>query len=326
MKVEKPKRPINCPLCQSIYSMKFALGQWYCPFCIKELDDALSMKIKEYLMEQQKYFLEQEQKRIELEEKKKEEEKQKREEEYKKIEEDMRRRNEEEKIIKEELEKRKQLYLEKERKESEQIFENNIKYFYHLTSINNLSSILKNGLLSNNEVKKRKLIHDDMSLEDCQKRRDERKIYLSDGISRDLHDLIPFYFVPKTPSNHNMYMKNKKVVMICVNKKIVNSDEYVFAFSNGNLASPVSNYFSNLIKLNQLDWNILEAEFYGIDYLDPEIRRRRMAEVLIFPNVKQNFIQKIIAPTNEIKEEVNMLIKQFNILNIVVEHDRSFFG
>jgi len=292
---------------------------WYCPDCVHVLTDSYSKKVSAHLKEQDKIDVAKEQERIEEESrlnKLKEEKKSafeialvessKREEERKEKEKDDK--------LKKEEERQKKLKL---------IIENRIDCFYYLTSRSHLLSILKRGILPRNKAEYYKLITTDLSSDSVQENREIKKVPISNGHLVNLHDLVPLYFVYKTPNNYRMWKKNKEIVLICIKKNILNYSECAFAFSDGNMANNKTRTFTRLVHLDKLDWEIVNNSF--ADFKDSEIKRKRMSEMLIYPNVSINFFEKIIVPTDEIKSNVQ---NSLNILGfeIPILVDNSYFG
>jgi hypothetical protein len=223
-----------------------------------------------------------------------------------------------------EEQKRQQEETTKQRRQkSGEIINQDITCFFHLTSKENVSSILKNGILPKNQVKSRGLLKKDLSWENMQKRRDSKEIGLTNGERHNLHDLVPFYFIPKTPNNFRMWETDKEIVLICVAKQIIYSAECSYAFSDCNVTSDYAQTYTDLINLDQLDWKTLKDPFPN--YVDWEIKRKRMAELLVYPSVSPKFIEKIIVPTEQMKSEIENYLKQAG-LNIDVQVYPRYFG
>lgn len=66
------------------------------------------------------------------------------------------------------------------------------RYFYHFTHVDNLDSIVKNGLLSTNLKKEREIGHFDVANASIQHRRSEMQVEVGPGGT--VHDYVPFYF------------------------------------------------------------------------------------------------------------------------------------
>lgn len=63
-----------------------------------------------------------------------------------------------------------------------------------------MNSVLKEGILPKNEILKRKLSFASFADETVQRYRNKRVITLSNMEKHNLHDLVPLYLTPKTPT------------------------------------------------------------------------------------------------------------------------------
>jgi len=196
------------------------------------------------------------------------------------------------------------------------------EFFYYLTSKEHVHSILKNGILSKNKANSLGLIKKDLSWNSVQYLRDLKTITLTNNKNCKVHDLVPLYFNYKTPSNYRMWQKDNEIVLLCITKQILYSKECGFAFSDGNLADYDTRSYSDFSNLCKLDWNTINAS--NFDYMDDEIKRRRMSEFLVYPSIDPRFIKKIIVPNDRIAIEIEPIIEQEN-LQIKLIIDRGYF-
>lgn len=78
---------------------------------------------------------------------------------------------------------------------------------YHITHINNLSSIIKQGgLQSHITIQQQGIKYKDVANQDIQSRRNRTKIPLGPG--GILHDYVPFYFAPRSPMLYYLYKQH----------------------------------------------------------------------------------------------------------------------
>ena len=74
------------------------------------------------------------------------------------------------------------------------------KFFYHFTHLDNLESILKNGLICTNSKIKLGIEHYNIANKSIQERRSRMEIICEDNIKYGyVHDYVPFYFSTRTP-------------------------------------------------------------------------------------------------------------------------------
>ena len=73
------------------------------------------------------------------------------------------------------------------------------RYAYHFTMLDNLDSIIENGLLSTNKKIEKEIIHRDVAEKSIQNRRHTMSVSCSNG--KFVHDYVPFYFAHPPPCN-----------------------------------------------------------------------------------------------------------------------------
>ena len=76
----------------------------------------------------------------------------------------------------------------------------NISSFYYLAHKNNLEGILKYGILPKNEVIEKGLDSTSFAEIGVQERRDAINIALAEKNIYNIHDMVPLYLTPKTPT------------------------------------------------------------------------------------------------------------------------------
>src|SRR3989338_920346 len=94
----------------------------------------------------------------------------------------------------------------------------NIKELYFITYIENLTSILELGILSRNEIIKRKLKFKDVSEPGVQDRRINKDI---PGTSKKLHDYANLYFDAHNPMLSARRSKNDVICVLRIEKNIL---------------------------------------------------------------------------------------------------------
>ena len=170
---------------------------------------------------------------------------------------------------------------------------------YYLVPIENLESILDKGILSKSEVSAKDLKIIDFSEKDVQDRR------MSSGI----HDFVPFYFTEKTPMAYVQAQRGQtsyQCLLVVDVGKIVQQSEILF-FTNGNAASRATSQFDDPQKLqSELPLDVLQADFWT-DF--PDGRRKRSAELLVYPKVSSGAIETVLLPDPNNFQVVKALIK-----------------
>ena len=171
---------------------------------------------------------------------------------------------------------------------------------YYLVPIGNLESILHKGILSKSEVSAMSLEIQDFSERTVQERR----------MSFGFQDYVPFYFTKKTPMAYVQSRRGQtpyQCLLVVDVGKIVQQAEMLF-FTNGNAASRDTSHFDDPQKLpSELPLDVLRADYWtGF----PDGKRKRSAELLVYPKVFPDAIKTILLPDLNNFEDVKALIKR----------------
>ena len=195
------------------------------------------------------------------------------------------------------------------------------KFLYYLSSKENFESIITNGIISKNEIKKKNVNYKSFAEDEVQKRRSTIDINISDRTRRNLHDLVPLYFTPKTPT---LYARQNNQYNFFFSKissiKIISDLKKNFSFTDGNAASDLTKQYWNLKNLPKLKWDIILAESWA----DKEDGKRiRNAEFLIHSNIEIKFISEFIVLNSDLKIKFEKILEKKNI-KIPVNKDLDF--
>lgn len=165
-----------------------------------------------------------------------------------------------------------------------------IRYFYHITHIQNLAGILTQGVLCKNKLAPGSYC--DISEPESQEHR--RTKHLSQYPKLTLHDRVPLFFAPKPPMLSARREQQREIIYLHIHPDVLALPRVVF--TDGNARSNKTKFYNRLEDLKHLDWKILWAEYWGV-LDDPEQhnenKRRRAAEVLVPDCVPVSYIQRI---------------------------------
>lgn len=155
-----------------------------------------------------------------------------------------------------------------------------IKALWHMTHLDNLSGILENGLLSRHQVHQQGLAITDISDHEVQGRRASRQ-----GLPHALHDYVPLYLRARNPMLFCLRRLNPTLCLVAIHPDVMLDNE--FAISDGNAASLGTRFYDKLSDLRFLDWEALNREYWNSV---PDGKRKRCAEVLVYPRVDSRYI------------------------------------
>ncbi len=176
------------------------------------------------------------------------------------------------------------------------------RYFYHLTHIDNIPSIVKcNGLYCTNLKNKYGISHHNVANTDIQNRRSEMRVPV--GPRGFIHDYVPFYFA----STHKMLLSllNKKVVdqpyivFLAVSIEKILRKNVVFTDAAANTKVP-PNFYDDPNDLDKLNWTLIDSTKWKENSEDES--HAKMAEVLIYNHVPLEWVDAYIV-FNEIGEK-----------------------
>ena len=193
-----------------------------------------------------------------------------------------------------------------------------INAFYHMTHINNLDSIIRNGLYPhNNTYKKTDISNVDVN---------DRRVRLEPIYHKQIHSYVPFYLNPR---NAMLYRNQKQfgnsIVILQFKNSLIDINNSII--TNANASADNTLFTSNVNHLNDQNFINLSNVFADSwnNYGNPnyQIKQTMMAELLIPIVVKNNYIEKIICMDFQMKKFIDSNIYT-NGINVVVDREKYF--
>ena len=193
-----------------------------------------------------------------------------------------------------------------------------INAFYHMTHINNLDSIIRNGLYPhNNTYKKTDISNVDVN---------DRRVRLEPIYHKQIHSYVPFYLNPR---NAMLFRNQKKfgnsIVILQFKNSLIDINNSII--TNANASADNTLFTSNVNHLNDQNFINLSNVFADSwnNYGNPnyQIKQTMMAELLIPIVVKNNYIEKIICMDFQMKKFIDSNIYT-NGINVVVDREKYF--
>ena len=185
---------------------------------------------------------------------------------------------------------------------------------FYLAPLDNLDSILTNGVLPKTEVNRQGLAHSDISEPGVQERREHRDLRSGERSSHGLHDFAPLYFARKTPMSfvRRDHTSTLCLLVIDIAKACHTADELLF--SDGNAATHNSEIYSNPAELEEhLPLQVIKAGSWTYrpdGQRRPDGKRQRQAELLVHPKVPTRAIRLIQVVNTPNQERVKAAIKR----------------
>lgn len=192
---------------------------------------------------------------------------------------------------------------------------------YHITHIDNLTSIITSGrLIANSRLKIQQTNYLDIAYGHIQDRRATTKVPCSAG--GYLHDYVPFYFAPRSPMLYAIHKQNvdsysggqQPIIHLVSEAYSINSLKVKFAFTDGHAIMAYSEFYDNISDLQSvIDWELMKSKYWANTPDDPNRKWRRQAEFLVYENCPWSLIQEIGVINKTIAEQVQLILTAFNI-------------
>lgn len=187
-----------------------------------------------------------------------------------------------------------------------------------MTYIDNLASIIENGLLSHKEAYAQKRIEVDISDPNVQ---DIRAKKIEPRYKRPLHEYVPLYFSPRNPmlyaklyplkergniitseidSKPNPFFQ-EDIIILGIDPQLLSKPNTLF--TDGNAASEKTKFYTGSQKLDQLPWQSIRAASWNNDDIK-ESKRVKCAEVLVYPKIQPSRIQMIFSYSDKHRQTI----------------------
>jgi len=198
-----------------------------------------------------------------------------------------------------------------------------IEGLYYITHVDNIVSILENGILSHSLIESEGINHQKIYNTNVVNKRSGRKVIGE----KTLWDFANVYFQPRNPM---MYVVGRNIdsvdniAIFLISKKILNNREAFIV--NGNAASLSSEIISSS---DSKFTDVLREIRKNVDndwWKDEDgTKRKIMAECLIPNRIDPKFIEAIYTPTEKAKRYVSQKISlKFPVVSVAVAHEKFF--
>lgn len=174
------------------------------------------------------------------------------------------------------------------------------QFFYHLTHKDNLAGILQHGILSHTDVLNRDdVLAVDISDSGVQQRRER-----AESVNhRSIHDYVPLYINPKNPMLYFRRELQHEIIILKISPKVLQYGQHVF--SDGNSACLKTKFSANS-EIMEDSIDALNAKYWA-NCIDG--KRRRCAELLVYPIVQPIHVLSAICSNNALAREIALTTK-----------------
>lgn len=155
---------------------------------------------------------------------------------------------------------------------------------FNIQVIDNIPSIMRYGLLSNDGAKR--IAHTSIAMQEVQDRRDVKNV--PNGLP--LHKYANLYFDPRNPMLSARRNQNANLCILKIDANILNFRGVVV--SDRNASSNYASFYPPLIGIRSLDFNLVYATWWKDEDYYAEMRKKsiKCAEVLVPYEVPYEFI------------------------------------
>ncbi len=196
---------------------------------------------------------------------------------------------------------------------------------YHITHYKNLTSILKEGsILCKSLIREKSIVYKDVAYKEIQARRSVTNVPLEPYGT--LHDYVPFSFAPRSPMLGAIYKNHQEgqrpMVHIVSSVQNVVQSGTPFVFTDGHATMALSNFYNHVRDLDKVDWEIMKSRFWADTPEDPDRKRRRQAEFLVYRRLHWSWVIGIGVIDEQVKATVMEIMNRFGCnLPVVVRKE-----
>jgi hypothetical protein len=186
---------------------------------------------------------------------------------------------------------------------------------FRITHVDNLPWILDNGLHARNG-EKFDPGYRNIGNPDLIEKRSKRSVKVPPGGT--LSDYVPFYFTPYSIMLYNIktgyggvkQVPNSEILILVSSLRRVAARGIPFAFTNQHAYPAMAEYFTDLERLDSVDWTLLQRRDFKHDPDDPGKKERYQAEALIWKYVPLDALQGVCCYEPEVKGQVEAQVRQ----------------
>lgn len=187
-------------------------------------------------------------------------------------------------------------------------------WLYHITHIDNLAGIIRaGGLLAHNGIEDG---YTDIAHQTIQARRNQTPVLCPPGGA--LHDYVPFYFCRRSPMLFAIHKDNiegyqdgqQSIVYLVTELARVQPTGIEFVFTDGHAIMQLSEFYNDPADLNRIDWTLMQAKLWFDTDEDPDRKRRRQAEFLLYQRCPWSLIAGIAVHNATMQNRVQALLAE----------------
>lgn len=135
-----------------------------------------------------------------------------------------------------------------------------------------------------------------------------------------LSDYVPFYFCPRSPMlycvhykvNTSFFGPQSEIIYLVSSVEKIEKAGLQYIFTDGHAKIQFSKFFNNRNDLLKLDWNVINDNKWNNTDLDPDRKRRKQAEFLVYESLPLECLEGIAVYNEDILNYVNDVLAKHN--------------
>lgn len=192
---------------------------------------------------------------------------------------------------------------------------------FYITHLDNISSILKLGILSHNLAHRNGFVSTDISNQQVNARRNR----VDPNLGGNIHDYTPLYFNHKNPMLYNLCKNTdiNKLILLKVNPHILLANNV--SFSDGNASVRSTKFYNDIKEFNNLNWELINSGSWNHYEFNIKREQRRImcSEVLAKDKIPPYYINEIFVYSEKTLERILPMFP--NHLGIKVDVNKSLY-
>jgi hypothetical protein len=130
-------------------------------------------------------------------------------------------------------------------------------------------------------------------------------------------DYVPFYFCVRSPMLYRIKyeIEQRNLIYLVCDTADLEADDREFVFTDGNAATfNLTTFSDDPADLDELvDWELMKAEYWNNTDADPDRKRRRQAECLVYGSVPIKLLRGIGVFNSAARERTQSVLEQAGV-------------
>jgi hypothetical protein len=151
--------------------------------------------------------------------------------------------------------------------------------------------------------------------------------------SGTLGDYIPFYFTPFSPMMYNIKTGwggirkrgNDEIVIVVSSLRLLREKAVPFLFTDRHAYLVAAQFYSDLARLDQIDWDMLQRRDFRNDPDDPSKKERYQAEALVYKHLPIDALSGFVCYNDDVSKTLtDALAERKQAIKVVKKPDWYF--